>query len=78
MTSLNKLEMNNKMERFNELLEKRRHLTATMFEEEELIKISKTLTKEQLQDVEETLLTYSNSDRLDSLSSKLDELLAKL
>ena len=78
MTSLNKLEMNNKMERFNELLEKRRSLTATMFEEEELIKISKTLTKEQLQDVEETLLTYSNSDRLDSLSSKLDELLAKL
>jgi len=78
MTSLNKLEMNNKMERFNELLEKRRSLTATMFEEEELIKISKTLTKEQLQDVEENLLTYSNSDRLDSLSSKLDELLAKL
>ena len=66
------------MERFNELLEKRRNLTATIFEEEELIEISKTLTKEQLKDVDETLLTYSNSDRLDSLNSKLDELLAKL
>ena len=66
------------MERFNELLEKRRNLTATIFEEEELIEISKTLTKEQLKDVDETLLTYSNSDRLDSLNTKLDELLAKL
>ena len=66
------------MERFNELLEKRRRLTATIFEEEELIEISKTLTKEQLKDIDETLLTYSNDDRLDSLNSKLDELLAKL
>lgn len=66
------------MERFNELLEKRRNLTATIFEEEELIEISKTLTKEQLKDIDENLLTYSNSDRLDSLNSKLDELLAKL
>jgi hypothetical protein len=66
------------MEKFNELLEKRRNLTATIFEEEELIEISKTLTKEQLTDVDETLLTYSNYDRLDSLNSKLDELLAKL
>jgi hypothetical protein len=66
------------MEKFNELLKKRRNLTATIFEEEELIEISKTLTKEQLKDVDEKLLTYSNSDRLDSLNSKLDELLAKL
>jgi hypothetical protein len=66
------------MERFNELLEKRRNLTATIFEEEELIQISKTLTKEQLKGVDEKLLTYSNTDRLDSLNSKLDELLAKL
>ena len=66
------------MERFNELLQKRRNLTATIFEEEELIKISKTLTKDQLKGVDETLLTYSNSDRLDSLNSKLDELIAKL
>ena len=66
------------MERFNELLEKRRNLTATIFEEKELIKISETLNKEQLQDVDKTLLTYSNSGRLDSLNSKLDELLSKL
>jgi len=66
------------MKRFNELLEKRRNLTANIFEEEELIEISKTLSKEQLKDVDETLLTYSNSDRLDSLNSKLDSLLAKL
>lgn len=66
------------MERFNELLEKRRNLTATIFEEEELIKISKKLTKAQLKDIDETLLNYTNSDRLNSLNSKLDELLEKL
>lgn len=66
------------MERFNELLEKRRNLTANVFEEEELIKISKTLTKEQLIGVDEKLLTYSNRERLDSLNSLLDKLIAKL
>jgi hypothetical protein len=66
------------MNRFNELLEKRKNLTATILEEEELIEMSKTLTKEQLKDIDKTLLTYSNSDRLDSLNSKLDELLATI
>lgn len=66
------------MKKFNELLEKRRNLTATIIEEEELIAISKTLSKEQLNDVDKTLLTYSNSARLDSLINKLNRLLAKL
>lgn len=66
------------MERFNELLEKRRNLTANVFEEEELIEISKTLTKEQLIGVDEKLLTYSNGQRLDSLNSLLDKLIATL
>ena len=66
------------MERVNELLEKRRNLTANVFEEEELIEISKTLTKEQLIGVDEKLLTYSNSQRLDSLNSLLDKLIATL
>ena len=65
------------MERFNELLEKRRELTANYIEEEELIEISKTLTKEQLIGVDEKLLTYSNRERLDSLNSLLDKLIAK-
>ena len=66
------------MDRFNELLKKRNTLTATLFEEEELINISKTLSKEQLKNVDESLLTYSNFDRLDSLNSKLDKLIEKL
>lgn len=66
------------MERFNELLEKRRALTANIFEEEELIKLSTKIPQKELEKVNKELLTYSNSSRLDSLSRKLDELLAKL
>lgn len=62
------------MKRFNELLEKRRNLTADIFEEEELIEISKTMSEEELKDVDKELLTYSNSDRLDKISSLLDRL----
>lgn len=62
------------MKRFNELLEKRRNLTADIFEEEELIEISKTMTDEQLKDVDKELLKHSNSDRLDKISSLLDKL----
>lgn len=66
------------MERFKELLEKRKNLTASMFEEEELIEISKTLTEEQLASIDKKLLTYSNGERLDSLNSLLDKLIATL
>ena len=66
------------MKRFNELLEKRRTLTATYIEEKELIELSETLTEDQLKNVDKTLLTYSNSIRLDSLNSKLIEMLDKL
>ena len=48
------------MKRFNELLDKRRNLTANIFEEEELINISKSLSEEQLKDIDKELLTYSN------------------
>lgn len=66
------------MERFNILLEKRKNLTATIFEEQELIMLSKTLPAEQLKGVDRSLFTYTNSDRLQSLNDKLDELIAKL
>ena len=66
------------MDRFNELLQKRKNMTANIFEEEELIEISKKMSKDELKDIDKSLLTYSNSQRLDSLNSKLDELLAKL
>jgi hypothetical protein len=62
------------MERFNELLEKRRNLTADIFEEEELIELSKSMTGEELKDVDKSLLTHTNSDRLDKISSLLDRL----
>ncbi len=62
------------MKRFNELLEKRRNLTADIFEEEELIELSKSMTEEELKDVDKSLLTYTNSDRLDKISSLLDRL----
>lgn len=66
------------MERFNELLEKRKNMTANIFEEKELIEIAKKMSEDELKDIDKSLLTYSNSQRLDSLNSKLDELLAKL
>lgn len=66
------------MNRFYELLEKRKNLTATIFEEEELIELSKTLPSDKLATVDPNWLTYSNGERLDSLVSSLDKLLAKL
>ncbi len=66
------------LEKFNKLLEKRKNLTATIFEEEELIEISKDLTDEQLKIVDKELLTYSNSVRLDSILLNIDKLLNKL
>jgi len=66
------------MERFNELLEKRRNLTADVFEEKELIEISKTLTEQQLIGVDKKLFTLSHDERLDNITSLLDKFLATL
>lgn len=62
------------MNRFTELLEKRKNLEADVFEEEELIQLSKNLPKEELDKIDPELLTYSNSKRLDSIMSLLDKL----
>jgi len=62
------------MKRFNELLEKRKNLTANIFEEEELIELSKNMSKESLVGVDKELLTYSNSGRLDTIFELLDKL----
>lgn len=65
------------MNRFTELLEKRKSLTANISEEEELISLSKTLSKDELAKIDPELLTYSNNKRLDDIANKLDELLKK-
>jgi hypothetical protein len=62
------------MDRFNELLEKRKNLTATIFEEEELIEMSKKMTEEQLKDVDKELLIYSNHKRMDHMLELLDKM----
>lgn len=62
------------MSRFTELLEKRRNLEANVFEEEELIQLSKNLSKEELDKIDPELLTYSNGKKLDSIMSLLDKL----
>jgi hypothetical protein len=62
------------MDRFNELLEKRKNLTATAFEEEELIEMSKKMTDEQLKDVDKELLIYSNHKRMDHMLELLDKM----
>ena len=61
-------------ERFDMLLEKRKNLTANIFEEEELIEMSKNMSEEQLTGVDKDLLTYSNTSRLDDISFLLDKL----
>lgn len=66
------------MNRFEELLEKRKNRTANIFEEEELILLSKSLSNEELSNIEPELLTYSNSSRLDDIMKKLDELINKI
>jgi hypothetical protein len=66
------------MDRFNELLQKRKNMTANIFEEEELIELAKSMSEEQLKDVDKKLLTYSNDERLDSLNASFDKLLAAL
>lgn len=66
------------MTRLNELLEKRKALTANVREEEELIALAKTLSKEELEKIDHELLTYSNGERLANIMSKLDELAKKL
>ena len=62
------------MNRFNELLEKRKTLETNIFEEEELIELSKNLSKEELDKIDPKLLTYSNSDRLRNIMELLDKL----
>lgn len=62
------------MSRFAELLEKRKKLEANVFEEEELIQLSKNLPKEELDKIDPELLTYSNSKRLDNIMDLLDKL----
>jgi hypothetical protein len=60
--------------RFTELLEKRKTLEANIFEEEELIELSKSLSKEELDKIDPELLTYSNSKRLGDIMSLLDKI----
>ena len=62
------------MSRFTELLEKRKNFEANVFEEEELIQLSKNLSKEDIDKIDPELLTYSNSKRLDNIMLLFDKL----
>lgn len=63
------------MNRFDELLEKRKNLTADIYEEEELIELSKTLPKEELDKIDGELLTYSFRLSQTVILDKLDEMI---
>lgn len=62
------------MSRFSELLEKRKNLEANIFEENELIELSKNLSQGELDAIDPELLTLSNGIRLDKVMSILDRL----
>ena len=62
------------MERFFELLEKRKNLETDVFEEEELIHLSKNLSKEELNNIDPELLTYSHTEAMKDMLSFLDKL----
>lgn len=62
------------MSRLEELLEKRKNLTLNIFEEEELIKLSKNLSKDELDKIDSSLLTYSNDLRLNNISNLLNKM----
>lgn len=62
------------MSRFTELLEKRKNLETNVFEEEELIQLSKNLPKEELDKIDPELLTYSHRKRLSDIMDLLDKL----
>ncbi len=62
------------MNRFTELLEKRKKLETDILEEEELIELSKSLSKEDLENIDPELLTYSSKDQLKNIMSLLDKL----
>lgn len=68
------LHNNKTMKRINELLEKRKNLTANVFEEEELIELSKGLPKEELDKIDPEMLKYSNSKRLDGIDALLNKM----
>ncbi len=64
-------------ERFNELFEKRKNLTASIFEEEEMISLYKSLPEKDKIGIDENLVTYSDAGRLDNINNLLDKLLSK-
>ncbi len=67
---------NANISRFAELLEKRKSMEANFSEEEELIVLSKNLSKEELDKIDPELLTYSSGKRLENIMNLLDELYA--
>lgn len=66
--------------RFYGLLEKRKNLTATIFEEEEMIELSKQLSAEELSKIDQMLLTTSINQRhsgIMELLNKIDNIISK-
>lgn len=63
--------------RFYELLEKRKNLTANYIEEEELIELAKQLPENELDLIDPKLLIPSFSERTEKIMSLLDRLIDK-
>ena len=66
------------MSRLKELLIKRKNLTANFLEEQEIINLSKNLSKEELSKIDPDLLTYSNDKRLAKLNDFLEKMINKI
>lgn len=62
------------MSRFNDLLEKRKNLTANIFEEQELIFLASKMSSEEIKKIDPELLKLSLKERTDDLFKKLDSL----
>lgn len=61
--------------RFDTLLEKRKNMTADVFEEEELIKLASNMDESVLSNVDKSLFTYTNSIKLARMSELLDKMI---
>lgn len=64
------------MSRFHELLEKRKNKTANIFEENELLEIAETMNEEELKDIDKSLLSFTNKERMDNIISILDKIIS--
>jgi|LakMenEpi03Aug12_release.lakeMendotaPanAssembly.Ray.scaffolds.fasta_scaffold1095386_2 hypothetical protein len=66
------------MTRIEELLAKRKELTATLEEEIELLELVKTVPQEEFDKIDESLLKISSEGRLGKMISLIDKMIEKI